>query len=103
MEGRRARSEDMFPLVTNKVAAAFARERDAGYAIGLISSSPEIKVRFTQREVIGERGDVQMVILEVTLADPTQASRVETCLVGAHGVRIQPEEPSVDLTGTGTG
>jgi hypothetical protein len=91
----------MFPLVAHKVSAAFAQPRDASSAIGLLGSSPEIKVRLTRRDVIGERGDVQMVILEATLADPSQASRVETCMVGAHGVRIQPEEATVDLAISG--
>jgi hypothetical protein len=73
------------------VTAAFALERDAGYAIHLISQSPEIVVRFVRRNVIGERGEIQMVVLEATLPDSTHAERVETCMVGAHGVRITPE------------
>lgn len=81
----------MFPLASRTVTAAFAQQRDAGYAIGLIASSPDLEVRFTRREVVGERGEVQMVVLEATLADPTQASRVASCMVGAHGVRIQTE------------
>jgi hypothetical protein len=81
----------MFPLAARTVTAAFAQGRDAGYAIGLIASSPDIKVRVTRREVIGERGEVQLVVLEATLADPSQAGRVASCMVGAHGVRIQPE------------
>jgi hypothetical protein len=79
------------------VSAAFADERDAGYAMGLIAQSPEIKARFERRSVIGERGEVQLVILEVTLADPRQAGRVETCLEGAHGVRVPPEVLAAQL------
>jgi hypothetical protein len=81
----------MFPLASRTVAAAFAQERDAGYAIGLISSSPDLAVRLTRRSVIGEHGEVQLVILEATLQDPMQADRVVSCMVGAHGVRITPE------------
>lgn len=62
-----------------------------GYAVSLIGSAPDIHVRFTRREVVSERGEVQLVVLEATLTDPTQADRVASCMVGAHGVRIQPE------------
>lgn len=70
------------------IAAAFAHDRDARYAIDLIASSPEIDAQFTRRNVLGERGDVQMVVLEATVSNPAQVSRVETCMVGAHGVPI---------------
>ena len=83
------------PAIT--VSAAFADERDVRYAMGLISQSPEIKARFERRSVIGERGEVQLVILEVTLADAGQAGRVETCLEGAHGVRIAPQARASQL------
>lgn len=79
------------------VTAAFADERDAGYAIGLIAQSPEIEARYNRRSVIGERGEVQLVILEVTLVDPRQAERVETCLEGAHGVRMAPSVQAARL------
>ncbi len=79
------------------VTAAFADERDVEYAIGLISLSPEIAARYSRRSVLGERGEVQLVILEVTLADARQASRVETCLAGAHGVRLAPEVLAAQL------
>lgn len=81
----------MFPPESHVVTAAFARERDAGYAIGLIGSAPDIVVRFARRSVLDERGAVQLVVLEATLADPTQADRVASLMSGAHGVRIQPE------------
>lgn len=87
----------MFPLATRTVTAAFARERDAGYAVGLIASATDIDVRFTRRNVLNERGEVEMVVLEATLADPTQSGRVATCMVGAHGVRIQPEGAAAEI------
>jgi hypothetical protein len=83
----------MFPLTSRTVVAAFAQERDAARAIGLISSSPDLEVTFERRDVVGERGEIQLVVLEATLADPAQSGRVASCMVGAHGVRIQPETP----------
>lgn len=78
-----------FPRST--VTAAFAQERDAGYALRLIASSAEIQARCTFRRVIGEGGEVQMVVLEASLADPSQAERVETCMAGAHGTPVPAE------------
>jgi hypothetical protein len=91
----------VFPLSARTVAAAFAQERDADYAVGLIASSPDLDVRFTRRSVIGERGEVQMVILEATLGDPSHAGRVATCMAGAHGVRITPEPGAGELASVG--
>jgi hypothetical protein len=82
------------------ISAAFADERNVRYAMGLIAQSPEIKARFSRRSVIGERGEVQLVILEVTINDPRQAGRVETCLEGAHGVRIAPQADAAQLVHT---
>ena len=88
----------MFPLASRTVVAAFAQERDAGRAIALIASSPDLEVTFSRSDVVGERGEVQLVVLEATLADPDQAGRVASCMVGAHGVRIQPESPVALVT-----
>jgi hypothetical protein len=79
------------------MTAAFAGERDAHLAMRLIAMSPEIVVGFTMRQVYGERGELQMVLLEATLADADQASRVETLMAGAHGVRI-PSDDTVTPT-----
>lgn len=73
------------------VAAAFADEREASYAVRLITASPEIDARFTQRRVLSEWDEVQMVVLEASLSDPAQADRVETCMLGAHGAIIPAE------------
>jgi hypothetical protein len=78
-------------VVAATIAAAFPDERAAGYAVKLITSSPEIDVRFTLRRVLGERDEVQMVVLEASLTDPGQADRVETCMDGAHGSIIPAE------------
>lgn len=87
----------MFPPTARTVVAAFAQERDAGYAVSLIASAPDIQARFSRRSIIGERGEVQMVVLEATLADPSQSDRVASCMAGAHGVRIQPEPATAEL------
>jgi hypothetical protein len=73
------------------VAAAFADEREASYAVRLIGASPEIKARFTLRRVLNDRGDSSMVILEAHLADGGQVDRVETCMLDAHGAIIPSE------------
>jgi hypothetical protein len=72
----------MRPSPTSRVVSgAFAVERDASYAMRLISSIADHDIRYTLRRVIGERGDVQMVVKE----------RVETAMQGAHGVIVPPE------------
>jgi len=70
------------------VAAAFADEREASYAVRLISASPEIDARFTLRQVRSERDELQLVVLEVTVTDPRLRDRLETCMEGAHGAVI---------------
>ena len=79
------------------VTAAFAQERDAGYAVALIASAADIDVRFVRRAVLSERGEVQMIILEATLTDPSHSDRVASCMTGAHGVRIQPKDDAAEL------
>ncbi len=49
------------------------------------------EIRFTLRRVIGEDGDVQMVVLEASFNDPALVSRVETAMEGAHGMVIPAE------------
>lgn len=78
-------------VAATTVAAAFADEREASYAVRLVTASPEIDVRFTLRRVLSEWGEVQMVVLEASLSDPAQADRVETCMTGAHGSIIPAE------------
>ncbi len=78
------------PAGSRTVAAAFAQERDASYAMRLISSIADHDIRYTLRRVIGERGDLQMVVLEATVLDAAIAERVETAMLGAHGVLVPP-------------
>jgi hypothetical protein len=73
------------------VAAAFASERDASYAIRLFSSATDAEVRYTLRQVIGEDGGIQMVILEASCTDQALVSRLETAMEGAHGMLIPVE------------
>jgi hypothetical protein len=75
---------------SHSIAAAFAQERDASYAVRLMSTT-STDIRFTLRRVIGEDGDVQMVVLEASFTDPALASRVETAMGGAHGMLIPAE------------
>jgi len=73
------------------IAAAFAQERDASYAVRLMSSVSDADIRYTLRRVIGEDGEVQMVVLEATFRDPSLASRIETAMEGAHGMIVPTE------------
>jgi len=75
---------------TRAVVAAFAGQRDAGYAMQLIASMGEAGLRPRSHEVIGERGDVQMIVIEVEPASDSLAERVETLMTGAHGVLMAP-------------
>lgn len=75
---------------SHSVAAAFAQERDASYAVRLMATT-STDIRFTLRRVIGENGDVQMYVLEASFADPALVSRVETAMEGAHGMLIPVE------------
>lgn len=72
------------------IAAAFAQERDASYAVRLMSTASS-EIRFTLRRVVGEDGDVQMYVLEASYSDPDLTSRVETAMEGAHGMVIPVE------------
>jgi hypothetical protein len=73
------------------VAAAFASERDASYAVRLFASASGAEVRYTLRNVVGEDGGVQMVILEATCTDQALISRLETAMEGAHGMLVPVE------------
>jgi hypothetical protein len=75
---------------SHSVAAAFAQERDASYAVRLMSTVSS-DIRFTLRRVIGEDGDIQMVVLEASFADAALTSRAETAMEGAHGMLIPSE------------
>jgi hypothetical protein len=78
-------------VVPITVAAAFAQERDASYALRLLASIASDEIRYTLRRVVGERGDLQMVVLEAALPSEELASRAETAMLGAHGVIIPAE------------
>jgi hypothetical protein len=73
------------------VAAAFADEREASYAVRLISASPEIDASFTLRRVLGDHDEIQMVVLEATVENAALRDRLETCIEGAHGAIIPTE------------
>ena len=79
---------------SHSVAAAFAQERDASYAVRLMATVSS-DIRFTLRRVVGEDGDTQMVVLEASFPDPALASPVETAMEGAHGMPIPVEALAV--------
>jgi hypothetical protein len=73
------------------IAAAFATERDASYAVRLMSTASDAEIRYTLRRVVGEDGEIQMFVLEGTFRSPALAERVETAMEGAHGIVIPSE------------
>jgi hypothetical protein len=79
------------------VTAAFAHEGSAAYARRLIGGALDISVTYDLRNVLNERGTVEMVVLEATLADPLQAGRVETLMTGANGMLIPTGDAAVAL------
>lgn len=76
----------------HRVAAAFAQERDAHYAVRLCAGALAHAVEYKLRPVIGESGYVQLVVLEASFEDPSLAERVLNLMRGAHGVPI-PIDP----------
>lgn len=79
---------------TYAVAGAFAQDRDASYAVRLMSTTSS-EIRYTLRRVVGEDGELQMVVLEASFSDPALASRIETAMEGAHGMVIPAEALAV--------
>ncbi len=75
---------------TYAVAGAFAQDRDASYAVRLMTTTSS-EIRYTLRRVVGEDGELQMVVLEASFSDPALASRIETAMEGAHGMVIPAE------------
>jgi hypothetical protein len=73
---------------SQRVAAAFALERDAAYAMRLAGLAIEDKVSFTLRRVTGEDGALQMVVLEAAFALPALGERLTTIMRGAHGIPL---------------
>lgn len=78
---------------TRVVAGAFAYERDAIAAAGLISNAG-IWARYLLRPRTNESGEIDLVILEATLGRAADRARVETLVEGAHGAVIDPGTPA---------
>ncbi len=74
------------------VAGAFAYERDAIAAAGLIAHAG-IRARYVLRPRTTESGDIDLVVLETTLRRAADRDRVETLVEGAHGAVIDPATP----------
>jgi hypothetical protein len=65
----------------------------------IISSTVDARVDYTRRDVIGEDGTVQIVVLEATYDDPALEGRIVTGMEGAHGVIVPAaREVRTDLT-----
>ena len=79
------------PAPSAQVTAAFARLRDAYYAVGILESG-DVPVHATVEELYDERGTVQLILLRVEL-EGIGLERVHTAIAGGHGVAIPPREP----------
>jgi hypothetical protein len=73
-----------------RIAAAFARVRDAGTALRLAAGLSE-RVDYTVREIRTERGEVDLVIVEAECDEGPTCDKVETIFAGSHGVPISTE------------
>ena len=71
------------------MTAAFAREQDARFALGILTSSAGHVLSSAIRPVEESGGRVDVILLEVEIED-LDAERVTTAMTGAHGV-VLPE------------
>jgi hypothetical protein len=83
----------------HRVAAAFAHERDARYAVRLASDAMPAAVEFVLRPIVGESGYVQMLVLEASFAEPSLRDRLLTVMRGAHGVPVATDLPDAAQAG----
>jgi hypothetical protein len=79
------------PASTGRVTAAFAGQRDAYYAVGILDSGADVPILATVEELYDERGNVQLVLLRVEL-EGLDRERILTAVAGAHGVVIPDRE-----------
>jgi hypothetical protein len=80
------------PIRSERLTAAFARLRDAHYAVGILESAGEAPVRATVEALYDERGAMQLILLRVDL-DGLGRERVLTAVAGGHGVAVPEREP----------
>ena len=83
---------------SDRLAAAFAREADAQYAIGILESCGLAPIDVDIETVADEHGAVQLVILRIVIAGEAR-DRVLAAISGGHGVPL-PEASDVDRAGT---
>jgi hypothetical protein len=82
-----------------RLAAAFAQERDARYAVRLAADAMPAAVEFALRPVVDDSGYVQMLVLEASFAEPSLRDRLLTVMRGAHGVPISLDAPDAAQVG----
>jgi hypothetical protein len=80
------------------MTAAFAREMDARYALGILQSSAGRILSSVLRPVIGSDGRIDVVLLDVEIED-LELERVAIGMTGAHGVLL-PSVPAPVGTAT---
>ena len=72
---------------SDRLAAAFAREADAQYAIGILESCGLAPIDVDIETVADEQGGVQLVILRIVIAGEAR-DRVLAAISGGHGVPL---------------
>jgi hypothetical protein len=72
------------------MTAAFARETDARFALAILASSPGRILSSTLRPIAGAGGRVDLVMLDVDIAD-LAPERMAVAMTGAHGVVMSTE------------
>jgi len=67
------------------MTAAFAREVDARFALGILTSSTGRILSSIMRPIVGSDGRIDVVLLDVEVED-LEFERIQTAMTGAHGV-----------------
>lgn len=78
----------LFTTGQTHVVGAFPREREALRTMAVLSASPELGARYLMHPVVGERGDTEMVLLEIGVPDGTDLARVERAVIACHGIPV---------------
>jgi hypothetical protein len=79
------------PLRGVFITAAFARTEHARYAIRILEVSNGLPVRARIRHQRDDKGNVQMVLLDVEVGGLGR-DRIRTAIAGGHGVVIDDSE-----------
>jgi hypothetical protein len=83
---------------TVRLRFAFATDRDASLALGLLRASRQLVRRAVRRQASSE---TEVAVLDLEVAEEN-AQRATTLAIGAHGVPIDRASPQAELEGVAT-